>query len=153
MGQEEGPTPMTNSAHIDGKDGEMKNAWGTAWSEDEVRYLRKHWPLGESASVIGKALGRSRRSVIGKVSRLGLNSRPCLIRDSTNKLNAQAFECLKAFIAQEDEIERLVQLEGDTDDEDVLRDCMNKTGDCRNIQYEEIIPLMRSIVKEGNDGN
>ncbi len=50
---------------------------GTAieWSADHIADLTRLWSEGHSASVIGKQLGRTRNSVIGKVHRLDLATR------------------------------------------------------------------------------
>ena len=45
------------------------------WSVADVESLKAGWIAGTPASKIGKALGRSRNAVIGKVHRLGLSGR------------------------------------------------------------------------------
>ncbi len=50
------------------------------WTEREIQILREEWALGLSASTIGRRLGRSTNSVIGKVHRLDLPGRPSPIR-------------------------------------------------------------------------
>lgn len=42
------------------------------WPEDAVRVLVRLWMDGDSAGQIGKAMGKTRNAVIGKVHRLGL---------------------------------------------------------------------------------
>jgi GcrA cell cycle regulator len=44
--------------------------------DDKTQLLKKMWQDGLSASEIGKALGLSRNSIIGKIHKLGLGSRP-----------------------------------------------------------------------------
>ena len=46
-----------------------------AWSEWHIAALRMMWSEGDSASVIGVKLGRSRSAVLGKAHRLGLPRR------------------------------------------------------------------------------
>jgi GcrA cell cycle regulator len=45
------------------------------WPDEDTNSLRQLWEGGYSASQIGKALGRTRNAVIGKVHRLGLPKR------------------------------------------------------------------------------
>ena len=44
------------------------------WTEELTRLVERLWMEGRSANQIGKQLGRSRNSVIGKVHRMGLSS-------------------------------------------------------------------------------
>jgi GcrA cell cycle regulator len=44
------------------------------WTEELTRLVERLWMEGKSANQIGKQLGRSRNSVIGKVHRMGLNN-------------------------------------------------------------------------------
>lgn len=48
--------------------------------------ITQRWADGESAAAIGKALGRSKNSVVGRKNRLGLESRanPCPTRSYAN---------------------------------------------------------------------
>ena len=50
------------------------------WTREKVAALRVHWEEGLSATVIGRSLGFSKNAVIGKARRLGLPSRPSVIR-------------------------------------------------------------------------
>lgn len=46
------------------------------WTKAEITELRKLWRnIKFSASAIGRALGKSRDSVLGKIHRLGLHNR------------------------------------------------------------------------------
>ena len=45
------------------------------WTEDRVETLKTLWASGLSGLQCGKAMGLSRNSIIGKVSRLGINVR------------------------------------------------------------------------------
>ena len=49
------------------------------WDEAEITKLRNHWEAGMSASLIGKAMGCSKGSIVGKAARIGLTPRPCPI--------------------------------------------------------------------------
>ena len=50
------------------------------WTEERVAELRRLWDTGKSASEIGKILGVSKNSVVGKAHRLKLTARPSPIR-------------------------------------------------------------------------
>ena len=54
-----------------------------AWTDDKVKQLKKLWTKGKSAVEIAKELGISKNSVIGKVHRLNLASRPSPIKKKT----------------------------------------------------------------------
>lgn len=49
--------------------------WTFEWNEWSVKWLRRYWAEGMSASLIGKCLGCSKNAVVGKVRRLGLPAR------------------------------------------------------------------------------
>jgi len=44
------------------------------WTDELTRLVERLWMEGKSANQIGKQIGRSRNSVIGKVHRMGLNN-------------------------------------------------------------------------------
>lgn len=50
------------------------------WTDERVTELIRLWETGKSASEIGKILGVSKNSVVGKAHRLKLKSRPSPIR-------------------------------------------------------------------------
>jgi len=50
----------------------MKTRPSFKWTDSNVSILANMWKAGRSAGDIGKALGTSRGSVMGKVFRLGL---------------------------------------------------------------------------------
>ena len=50
------------------------------WTDERVAELIRLWETGKSASEIGKILGVSKNSVVGKAHRLKLKSRPSPIR-------------------------------------------------------------------------
>jgi len=57
-----------------------------SWTEERVAELTKLWESGYSASQIGKILGVSKNSVVGKAHRMKLKSRPSPIkRDGIRK--------------------------------------------------------------------
>lgn len=49
------------------------------WSAEQIQTLRRLWDEGLSASNIGKALRRSKNSIVGKAHRLGLPKRETFI--------------------------------------------------------------------------
>jgi len=49
-------------------------AESTPWTDDRVAELRERWAKGDSAGVIGKAMGLSRNAIVGKAYRLGLTT-------------------------------------------------------------------------------
>ena len=55
------------------KDASAQN--GIAWTEDEIRILVEEWKQGIGFKKIGKLIGRSRKSVAVKASRIGLTMR------------------------------------------------------------------------------
>lgn len=53
-----------------------------AWTEEMVENLKKYWDEGLTTGAIGKKLGVSKNSVVGKVHRLKLTARPSPIKRS-----------------------------------------------------------------------
>jgi GcrA cell cycle regulator len=51
-----------------------------AWPDEKVQELRKLWIEGLSTSLIGRQIGLSKNSVVGKAHRLGLDARPSPIK-------------------------------------------------------------------------
>lgn len=51
-----------------------------AWTDQMVEDLRRMWKEGMTTGAIGKKLGVSKNSIIGKVHRLGLSGRPSPIK-------------------------------------------------------------------------
>lgn len=51
-----------------------------AWTDEMVEDLRKMWHEGLTTGEIGKRLGVSKNSIVGKVHRLGLSGRPSPIK-------------------------------------------------------------------------
>lgn len=58
----------------------MKASGAIEWTEARCAELRRRWAAGDSARVIGAALGGSKNAVVGKARRLGLERRPSPIR-------------------------------------------------------------------------
>ena len=50
------------------------------WTEDKVKNLKKLWLKGATTAEIAKKLGLSKNSIIGKVHRLNLETRPSPIK-------------------------------------------------------------------------
>jgi GcrA cell cycle regulator len=50
------------------------------WTEEELRQLPALWATGTTTVEIGRQLGKTKGSVIGKVARMGLPHRPSPIR-------------------------------------------------------------------------
>ena len=53
-----------------------------AWTDKMVEELKKLWNMGITTGEIGKRLGISKNSIVGKVHRLGLEGRPSPIKKS-----------------------------------------------------------------------
>lgn len=51
-----------------------------AWTDEMVEELKKLWKEGVTTGEIGKRLGVSKNSIVGKVHRLGLSGRPSPIK-------------------------------------------------------------------------
>lgn len=51
-----------------------------AWTDEMVEQLKKMWKQGVTTGEIGKRLGISKNSIVGKVHRLGLEGRPSPIK-------------------------------------------------------------------------
>lgn len=61
------------------------------WTEERVTELTRLWEAGHSASAIGKQLGVSKNSVVGKAHRMKLQARPSPIkRDGVKKARPRA---------------------------------------------------------------
>ena len=56
-----------------------------AWTEEKIKQLKKLWAKGKSTVEIGRELGISKNAVVGKVHRLGLDSRPSPIKKPKNE--------------------------------------------------------------------
>lgn len=59
-----------------------------AWTEQMVEDLRKMWKEGLTTGEIGKRLGVSKNSIVGKVHRLGLSGRPSPIKKKSDDSEA-----------------------------------------------------------------
>lgn len=53
-----------------------------AWTDEMVEKLKEYWAQGVTTGEIGKRLGISKNSIVGKVHRLGLEGRPSPIKRS-----------------------------------------------------------------------
>ena len=62
------------------KRGGIGRPFVSTWADAELAELERLWLSGEPASAIGRALGRTKNSVIGKVHRLKLPPRPSPIK-------------------------------------------------------------------------
>ena len=56
-----------------------------AWTDEMVDQLREMWKQGLTTGEIGKRLGVSKNSIVGKVHRLGLSGRPSPIKKKDDK--------------------------------------------------------------------
>ena len=61
-----------------------------AWTEQMVEDLRKMWKEGLTTGEIGKRLGVSKNSIVGKVHRLGLSSKAEKITSDESNKKAEA---------------------------------------------------------------
>ncbi len=55
------------------------------WTEDKIKKLKKMWQAEKPTAEIAKILGMSKNSIIGKVHRLNLKTRPSPIKTDTRK--------------------------------------------------------------------
>lgn len=61
-----------------------------AWTDQMVEDLKKMWKEGLTTGEIGKRLGVSKNSIVGKVHRLGLSGRPSPIKKKTDAAPQEA---------------------------------------------------------------
>jgi len=71
------------------------------WSEEEIQKLRQLWDEGYSSSVIGRRLGRSKNSIVGKVRRAGLPARPSPLKTQLDPTLARAKDYLRRSIQRQ----------------------------------------------------
>lgn len=67
-----------------------------AWTDEMVNDLRKMWAEGLTTGEIGKRLGVSKNSIVGKVHRLGLSGRPSPIKKKEESQTPAAAKPAKA---------------------------------------------------------
>ena len=60
-----------------------------AWTDEMVEELKKLWDEGVTTGEIGRRLGISKNSIVGKVHRLGLSGRPSPIKKKSDKPQEQ----------------------------------------------------------------
>ena len=60
------------------------------WTNEQVEELKRLWDQGLTTGEIGKALGVSKNSVVGKAHRLELNGRPSPIKRNSEETEAVA---------------------------------------------------------------
>ncbi|MGF1628778.1 MAG: GcrA family cell cycle regulator [Kiloniellaceae bacterium] len=71
------------------------------WTEERVAELMRLWEAGRSASEIGRLLGVSKNSVVGKAHRMKLKARPSPIkRGSTPHVRRVAIATIPKPVAQ-----------------------------------------------------
>lgn len=58
-----------------------------AWTDEMVDQLREMWKQGLTTGEIGKRLGVSKNSIVGKVHRLGLSGRPSPIKKKESPIS------------------------------------------------------------------
>ena len=61
-----------------------------AWTDEMVEELKKLWDEGVTTGEIGRRLGISKNSIVGKVHRLGLSGRPSPIKKKSDKPQEQS---------------------------------------------------------------
>ena len=72
-----------------------------AWTDEMVDQLREMWKQGLTTGEIGKRLGVSKNSIVGKVHRLGLSGRPSPIKKKeTSQPEAEKNEASNSSIAK-----------------------------------------------------
>jgi len=68
----------------------VRNALCFDWTDAAIARLKALWAEGLSASEVGKRLGVSRNSVIGKIHRLGLSGKYRRPRERVRRMRAKA---------------------------------------------------------------
>ena len=80
------------------------------WTEERVAELMRLWEAGRSASEIGRLLGVSKNSVVGKAHRMKLKARPSPIkRGATPQVRRPAVAAAPKQVAQPAAVARQVQ--------------------------------------------
>lgn len=69
-----------------------------AWTDQMVEDLKVMWKQGLTTAEIGKRLGVSKNSIVGKVHRLGLSGRPSPIKKKEDKATTPAPDVKKTPI-------------------------------------------------------
>lgn len=68
-----------------------------AWTDDMINDLKKMWKKGLTTNEIAKELGVSKNSIVGKVHRLNLISRPSPIKKKDEKPKKTTSTCKKTI--------------------------------------------------------
>lgn len=58
------------------------------WTDDQITELKQLWDRGDSAAIIGGAMGITRNAVLGKVHRLNLSSRHVVAKHPYEQISA-----------------------------------------------------------------
>lgn len=77
-----------------------------AWTDQMVEDLRAMWKEGLTTAEIGKKLGVSKNSIVGKVHRLGLSGRPSPIKKKENDEASEAKEVAEVKAPAEPKAEK-----------------------------------------------
>ena len=77
-----------------------------AWTDQMVEDLKVMWKQGLTTAEIGKRLGVSKNSIVGKVHRLGLSGRPSPIKKKEDKTAASAPEGKKTSAEKSVKVEK-----------------------------------------------
>ncbi len=62
------------------------------WTDDKIKKLKKLWQADKPTAEIAKMLGMSKNSIIGKVHRLNLKTRPSPIKQEVKKKTTPAIK-------------------------------------------------------------
>ena len=65
------------------------------WTDENIDELKKLWQKGMTTSEIAKQLGVSKNSVVGKVHRIGLTSRPSPIKIKSDEAESTSSQSAK----------------------------------------------------------
>lgn len=114
-----------------------------AWTDEMVEDLRKMWHEGLTTGEIGKRLGVSKNSIVGKVHRLGLSGRPSPIKKK-DEPTKEKNEPLKETVKKEEKNVKKTKPE-----KNIKEDTVSKTEIETTVSEikEERIEIIRSSSK------
>ena len=117
-----------------------------AWTDQMVEDLKIMWKQGLTTAEIGKRLGVSKNSIVGKVHRLGLSGRPSPIKKKEDKNTATA----PASEVKKTPVEKIVKAEK-TETPKPAKEIVKepvKVATKEEIKIEEPVVVVKPVEKE-----